>query len=97
MVKEIRGKDLRAVLMDSKVKPIKNPYYLITDEAQVIFVVSPGLNGIEFNKTVGSKSSFEGLTLYQCLYGKGILVLQRNEQSSRMRDEIEGLTSSETI
>lgn len=92
MVKQINAKDLKPVLIDpkvglsSKVKPVKNPYYLITDEAQVIFVVSPGLNGVEFNKTIGSKGSFEGITIYQCLYGQGILALQRNDVGGQIKE-----------
>lgn len=72
-------KDLRPVLMEKVNKGIKTPSYLIQDKEQVIFVVSSGKNGIEFNKTVGYFSSFPGMTSYQCLYGQGILVMQRND------------------
>ena len=70
----------------SKVGLVKNPYYLIIDDSQVIFVVSPGLNGVEFNKTIGSKSSFEGVTIYQCLYGQGIIALQRNDVEGEIKE-----------
>lgn len=92
MVKQINSSELKSVLMDPKVKLVKNPYYLITDEAQVIFVVSPGLNGVEFNKTIGSKSSFEGITIYHCLFGQGILILQRNEYDSEEVKEFKVVT-----
>lgn len=79
-------KDLQLVLMDSKAKAIKKPYYLITDETQIIYVVTPGLNGVEFNKTVGSISTSEGLTLYHCLWGRGILLLQRNDEEGEAKE-----------
>lgn len=71
--------DLRPVLMEKVKKGIKTPSYLIQDKEQVIFVVSSGKNGMEFNKTVGYFSSFPGMTSYQCLYGQGIFVMQRND------------------
>lgn len=80
------AKDLKPYLLDPRVKPIKNPYYLITDDEQTIFVVTSGLNGIEFNKTVGSEASLEGVTLCQCLYGQGILLLQRNDEESGVKE-----------
>ncbi len=72
--------DLKPVLMDPMGKKIKNPYYLIVDKEQVIFVVSPGRNGIEFNKTGGYFSNFPGMQTFLCLYGSGILLMQRNDE-----------------
>ncbi len=72
--------DLKPVLMDPMGKKIKNPYYLIVDKEQVIFVVSPGRNGIEFNKTGGYFNSFPGMQTFLCLYGSGILLMQRNDE-----------------
>lgn len=80
------SKDLKPVLMDVTVKPIKNPYYLITDDKGTIYVVTPGLNGVEFNKTRGILSTYEGVTLYQCLYGQGILILQRNDEEGEAKE-----------
>lgn len=86
MVVAKTSKEIKSVLMDPKVKPIKNPYYLITDDEQTIFVVTPGLNGTEFNKTIGLVSTSEGLTLYQCLFGQGILTLQRNDDKDEAKE-----------
>lgn len=80
------SKDLKPALMDPKVKVIKNPYYLIKEGNQTIFVITPGINGVEFNKTVGIFSTFTGVTLYQCLFGQGILVLQRNDEEDQVKE-----------
>lgn len=88
MVKTFTSKDLKPVLMDPKAKQIRRPYYLIegTGEGQIIYVLTSGLNGVEFNKTVGSFSSSEGLTLYQCLRGQGIVILQRNDEGDEAKE-----------
>lgn len=74
--------DLKPFLMEKTGKKVKTPYYLITESGQVLFVVSPGRNGIEFNKTSGYLNSFPGLQTYQCLNGSGILLMQRNGDGS---------------
>lgn len=80
------SRDLKSVLMDPKATVIKNPYYLIKNDEQLIYVVSPGLNGMEFNKTVGSEASFEGVTLCQSLFGQGIVLLQRNDEGGEVKE-----------
>lgn len=79
-------KDIKPVLMESGDTGVKNPYYLIEDKEQVIFVVSQGRNGTEFNKTTGYFSSFPGMQLYQCLYGSGILLMQRNDEFGEAKE-----------
>jgi len=80
------AKDLRPVLMEHSKIQVKTPYYLITDKEQVIFVVSPGRNGAEFNKIIGYLSNFPGMQIYQCLYGSGILLMQRNDESGEAKE-----------
>ncbi|MDO8576737.1 MAG: glucose-6-phosphate isomerase family protein [Candidatus Daviesbacteria bacterium] len=80
MITAKTNKDLKPVLMDPTGKKVKNPYYLIVDKEQVIFVVSPGQNGIEFNKTEGYFNTFPGMQTYLCLHGSGILLMQRNDE-----------------
>lgn len=80
MVIQKTAQELKPVLMESKVKGVKTPYYQIEDKNQTIFVVSVGRNGVEFNKTEGFISNFPGVQTFQCLYGSGILLLQRNDQ-----------------
>lgn len=73
-------KDIKAVLMDPRARPIiKEPYSLIVEKDQVIFVISAGQNGVEYNKTEGYLSNFPGVQVYQCLYGQGVLLMQRND------------------
>lgn len=80
------SKDLKPYLMDSKARVAKNPYYLIASDEQIIYVLMPGLNSIEYNKTTPSMNNLEGVTLYQCLWGQGILVLQRNDQQGEAKE-----------
>ncbi|TSC86367.1 MAG: Uncharacterized protein G01um10147_890 [Microgenomates group bacterium Gr01-1014_7] len=79
-------KDLKPVLMQGAKGSIKTPYYLIREEEQLIFVVTPGKNGSEYNKTVGYFSNFAGMQSYQCLYGQGIMVMQRNDESGEAKE-----------
>jgi len=79
MIVQTHAKDLKPVLMKGARAGLKHPYYLIVDLQQVIFVLSPGRNGKEFNKTIGYFSNFQSMQTYQCLYGSGILLMQRNE------------------
>lgn len=65
---------------------IKNPYYLIKDNQQLIFVVTPGRNNTEFNKTVGYFSNFPQIATYQCLYGQGIFIMQRNDEGGEAKE-----------
>lgn len=65
---------------------IKQPYSMIVDTDQVIFVVNQGMNGIEFNKTEGYFSSYPGASVYQCLYGQGVLVMQRNDDMGEAKE-----------
>ena len=84
-------KDLKPVLMESTAKGVKTPskrvvYYLIQDREQVIFVVSPGQNGTEFNKTLGYFSNFPGMQTYLSLHGSGILLMQRNDELGEAKE-----------
>lgn len=78
--------DLKPVLMAGVKKGIKIPYYTISDNDQLIFVVSAGKNGSEFNKTVGYFSNFAGMQTYQALYGQGIIIMQRSEKDGEAKE-----------
>lgn len=78
--------DLKSVLMEPTGKKVKTPYYLIEEGGQVIFVVSPGRNGVEFNKTIGYFSKFPGMQVYLCLHGAGILLMQRNDELGEAKE-----------
>lgn len=79
-------KDLKPVLMKGAKAGLKYPYYLIKDQQQLIFVVSPGRNGDEFNKTAGYFSNFPGMQTYQCLYGQGVFIMQRNDEFEEAKE-----------
>lgn len=79
-------KDLKPVLMEKVIQGIKNPSYLIEDNGQVIFVVTSGHNGTEFNKTEGYLSTFPGMQTYISLYGSGILLMQRNDEVGEAKE-----------
>lgn len=80
------NKNLRSVLMEKTGTLVKVPYYLITDKNQVIFVLTPGRNGVEFNKTAGYFSNFPVMQIFQCLYGSGILLMQRNDEVGEVKE-----------
>lgn len=80
------SKDLKPVLMPGAKASIKNPYFLIKSKEQLIFVITPGKNGLEFNKTVGYFSKFPNMQTFQALYGSGILVMQRNDQYNEAKE-----------
>jgi len=86
MVISKTSKDLKPVLMEPTGKGLKTPYYLIQDRGQVVFVVSPGRNGVEFNKTSGYFSDFPGMQTYISLYGSGILLMQRNDELGEAKE-----------
>lgn len=72
--------------MDKTGKGVKEPYSIIIDKEQVLFVVSVGVNGTEFNKTLGYISTFPGMQTYQCLHGSGILLMQRNDEFGEAKE-----------
>ncbi|MDD5416228.1 MAG: glucose-6-phosphate isomerase family protein [Candidatus Daviesbacteria bacterium] len=86
MIKLKTHKDLRPVLMEKVNNGVKTPYYILADNDQVIFVISQGFNGGEFNKTSGYFNNFPGVQTYQCLYGSGILLMQRNDESEEAKE-----------
>lgn len=86
MIIQKTNKDLKPVLMEKQTAGIKNPYYLIEEKEQVIFVVTPGKNGSEFNKTSGYFSKFPGIQTYFCLHGSGILLMQRNDELGEAKE-----------
>lgn len=80
------AKDLKPVLMEGAKAEVKEPYSIIIGDDQVIFVLKDGMNGEEFNKTEGYINSFPGVHVYQCLYGQGVLVMQRNDHQGEAKE-----------
>lgn len=79
-------KDLKPVLLDPKSKGIKEPFYIIAGKEQVIFVVSPGVNGVEFNKTTGHFYKYQGVQVYTVSFGQGVLLMQRNDELGEAKE-----------
>ena len=97
MIISVTSQDLKPVLMDGVKAGVKNPYYIIEDKEQVIFVVSPGRNGAEFNKTLGYFSLFPTVQTYQCLFGQGILIMQRNDSFGAKEFKVVVLTPGKQV
>ena len=79
-------KELEDVLLEPKAAGVKEPYSVIHSENQNITVLNPGLNGIEYNKTYGHFHKFLGVEIYNCLYGQGVLVMQRNDVDGEAKE-----------
>lgn len=78
--------DIKPVLMEVGEERVKDPYYIIETEDQAIFVVTSGMNGNEFNKTEGFISKYVGVHTFQCLYGQGVLLMQRNDEMGEAKE-----------
>lgn len=79
--------DLKDVLLEPKAPGVKDAYFILLGESQKITIVASGNNGREFNKTHGQfhKSSQTVETL-QCLYGQGLLIMQRNDETGEAKE-----------
>lgn len=81
MILPISQTELKSVLMDPKSAQIKEPYLLINQgtDSENITIITPGKNGVEFNKTIGFTHKFNGMLIYKCIYGKGVLMMQKSD------------------
>lgn len=86
MISTYTAKDLNEVLMTVEKSGTKIAYYLMEDNGNCIFIITSGKNGIEFNKNLGYFSSFPGMQTYQCLYGQGIFLIQRNDLNNEAKE-----------
>ena len=78
--------ELKDVLMEPKAKGLKELYYVIRGDGQNITVLQQGRNGNEYNKTYGHFHTYQGIEIYNCLYGQGLLVMQRNEENGEAKE-----------
>lgn len=85
---EARSKqELKDVLMDPKALGVKDPYFVIRGEAgQNITIITPGLNGQEFNKTYGHFHKYQEVEIYHVVYGQGVLIMQRNDENGEAKE-----------
>jgi glucose-6-phosphate isomerase len=95
---------LRSELKDVLMTPsasggVKEPYFVIRGEAnQNVTVLTPGKNGIEFNKTYGHFHNYQGVEVYSVVYGLGVLVMQRNDEFGEAKEfKVVSLRPGQTI
>lgn len=88
MVHTYTYKDIEEVLMDPNATPgVNESYFVIESESgENITVINPGKNGSEYNKTYGHFHTFPGVESYKCLFGQGVLVLQRNGEEGMAKE-----------
>lgn len=87
MIEPRTRQELKDVLMDPKGPGVTEPYFVIRGEAgQNITVLTPGLNGNEFNKTYGHFHNYQGMEIYNVVYGQGVLVMQRNDENGEAKE-----------
>lgn len=79
-------KELEDVLMEPKEKGVKDSYFVIKGDGQNITIISSGLNGVEYNKTYGHFHKYLGAEIYNCLYGQGLCLMQRNDEEGQPKE-----------
>lgn len=86
MIDTIYKKQIKQVLMESKAAAQKVAYYVIRGDKQNITVLMPGLSGFEYNKTHGHFHKYNAVEIYNCLYGQGLVVMQRNDENGQPKE-----------
>src|SRR3989339_635377 len=87
MITTKTNKDLKTVLMDqAKGLSKATAYYEIYDNGKTIFVLPAGQKGAEYNKTLGYFSNFPGMQTYISLYGSGLFLMQRNDETGEVKE-----------
>lgn len=79
-------KEIEDVLIDPKAPGVKEPYFVIREIGQNITILSPGKNGDEYNKTYGHFHTYMGVEIYNCLFGQGLLIMQRNDEEGEAKE-----------
>ncbi len=79
------SKDIKDVLI-SPSKTIKEIYFVITGKGYNITVLMSGLLGQEYYKTHGHFHKSMSAEIYQCLFGQGILLMQRNDEQGEAKE-----------
>lgn len=99
MIKTAAHKDLEPVLLDPKGIGVKEPYFVFQGENEEnISVVSSGKNGAEFNKTFGVYHTYPGVIALHCVYGQGVVLIQRNDQEGSLKEvKVAGIRAGSAI
>src|ERR1051326_3899868 len=86
MISTKTHKELEDVLLEPRAAGVKEPYLVIHSKEQNITVLSPGQNGVEYNKTYGHYHRFLGVEIYNCLFGQGLLIMQRSDPEGLVKE-----------
>lgn len=78
--------DLKDILMEPKALGVKEAYFILATDNQNITILLPGNNGREFNKTHGHFHKSQVVEIFQCLYGQGLLIMQRNDEEGEAKE-----------
>ncbi len=99
MIQNLSHKDLESTLMDPHAIGVKEPVFTIVgDNDENITVLSSGKNGTEYNKTPGYFHTFPGIEIFNCLFGQGILLMQRNDTDGEAKEvKVVGLRTGVSI
>lgn len=90
--------DLKDVLMEPKSPGIKDAYFILPADNQNIIVLVSGNNGREFNKTHGYFHKSQVAEIFQCLYGQGLLIMQRNDEMGEAKEfKVTSLSSGKQV
>ena len=81
MVTAFNTNQLKEVLLDPKSSNSKQSYFTIASDGseENLTVLEPGRIGNEFNKTLGFINRYPGALIYRCVYGHGIIIVQKND------------------
>lgn len=79
-------RDLKDVLMESKAPGVKDAYFILPGDGQNITAVLAGNNGREFNKTHGHFHKSQIVEIFHCLFGQGLLIMQRNDETGEAKE-----------
>lgn len=102
MINTVNLRQIQSVLMEpnlekhsgQKVKSLTNgelhdfAYFTFSSpntEENLTFILA-GKNGLEFNKTMGFAYRFPGVLIYKCIYGQGILAIQKNDELGEAKE-----------
>lgn len=87
LVTVVTREEIKELLMSPKEKGIKTPYFTFRGEnGENITFLNAGKNGNEFNKTYGKINTFPGVELFRCVYGQGLLIMQRNDEEGEAKE-----------
>lgn len=86
MITSKTKQDIKDVLMEPQSPGVKDAYFVLPADGQKITIVTSGNNGREFNKTYGYFHKAQTVEVFHCLYGQGLLVMQRNDEAGEAKE-----------